>query len=131
MAAAAAALLGEHDFSAFRASECQARSPVRRLSALNVERHGDQVIVEATANAFLQHMVRNLVGLLLDVGAGKSPPHWAAELLASKDRTRGAPTAPAEGLYLWRVRYPLAFNLPEQAAGPVSAMIPDPPPGAG
>jgi tRNA pseudouridine38-40 synthase len=131
MAAAAATLLGEHDFSAFRAAECQARSPVRRLHALNVERRGDQVIVEATANAFLQHMVRNLVGLLLDVGAGKAPPQWAAELLASKDRTRGAPTAPAEGLYLWRVRYPLAFHLPEQAAGPVSAMIPDPPSGAG
>jgi tRNA pseudouridine38-40 synthase len=127
MAAAAALLLGEHDFSAFRAAECQARSPIRRLFALNVERFGDRVVIEASANAFLQHMVRNLVGLLLDVGVGKAPPQWAAEVLASRDRTRSSPTAPAEGLYFWRVRYPQAFGLPEEAAGPVSAIIPDPP----
>lgn len=126
MAAAAAFLVGEHDFSAFRAAECQARSPVRRLHALSVERCGDMVMVEATANAFLHHMVRNLVGLLLEVGLGKAPPQWAQEVLASKDRTRGAPTAPAEGLYFWQVRYPTAFRLPEEAPGPVSAMIPDP-----
>ncbi len=127
MVAAAALLLGEHDFSAFRAAECQARSPIRRLFALNVERFGDRVVIEASANAFLQHMVRNLVGLLLDVGVGKAPPQWAAEVLASRDRTRSSPTAPAEGLYFWRVRYPQAFGLPEEAAGPVSAIIPDPP----
>ena len=129
MRAAAALLLGEHDFSAFRAAECQARSPIRRLYALNVERCGDRVIIDATANAFLHHMVRNLVGLLLDVGVGKTPPQWAADVLACRDRTRSAPTAPAQGLYLWKVHYPRAFGLPEEAAGPVSAMIPDPPPG--
>lgn len=127
MAAAAGFLLGEHDFSAFRAAECQARSPIRRLSALNVERCGDQVVIEATANAFLHHMVRNLVGLLLDIGMGKAAPEWAAEVLASKDRTRSSPTAPAAGLYFWKVAYPRAFGLPEAAAGPVSAIIPDPP----
>lgn len=124
MNAAAALLLGEHDFSAFRAAGCQARSPVRRLYGLQVARVGDQVIIEATANAFVHHMVRNLVGLLLEVGVGKAPPQWAAEVLASRDRTRSAPTAPAQGLYFWKVRYPQAFGLPEEAAGPVSAIIP-------
>ena len=129
MAAAAQLLLGEHDFSAFRAAGCQSHSPIRRLYALTVERCGDQVVIEATANAFLQHMVRNLVGLLLEVGVGKAPPQRAAEVLASRDRTRSAATAPAAGLYFWKVRYPQAFGLPEEAAGPVSAMIPDRPPG--
>jgi tRNA pseudouridine38-40 synthase len=128
MVAAAALLLGEHDFSAFRAAGCQARSPIRRLYALQVERFGDRIVIEATANAFLHHMVRNLVGLLLDIGVGKAPPPWAAAVLASKDRTQSSPTAPAEGLYFWKVRYPQAFGLPEEAAGPVSAMITDPPP---
>jgi tRNA pseudouridine38-40 synthase len=127
MRAAAALLLGEHDFSAFRAAECQARSPIRRLYALEVQRCGDRVIIEATANAFLQHMVRNLVGLLLDIGMGKAPAAWAAEVLAARDRTRSSPTAPAEGLYFWKVAYPQAFGLPEAAPGPVSAIIPDPP----
>jgi tRNA pseudouridine38-40 synthase len=129
MAAAAALLLGEHDFSAFRAAGCQARSPVRRLYELQVWRCGEQVVIEATANAFLHHMVRNLVGLLLDVGVGKLPPEWAATVLASRDRTLSPPTAPAAGLYFWKVRYPQAFGLPEEAAGPVSAIITDPPPG--
>jgi tRNA pseudouridine38-40 synthase len=129
MSAAAALLLGEHDFSAFRAADCQARTPVRRLYALEVVRRGDQVIIEATANAFLQHMVRNLVGLLLDIGVGKAPPEWAAAVLAGRDRTRSSPTAPAAGLYFWKVTYPQAFGLPAEAAGPVSAIIPDPPSG--
>jgi tRNA pseudouridine38-40 synthase len=129
MNAAAALLLGEHDFSAFRAAGCQARSPIRRLYALQVARVGDSVIIEATANAFLQHMVRNLVGLLVDVGVGKAPPQWAADVLAGRDRTRSAPTAPAQGLYFWKVGYPRAFGLPEEAAGPVSAIIPESPPG--
>jgi tRNA pseudouridine38-40 synthase len=128
MTEAAQLLLGEHDFSAFRAAGCQAHSPIRRLYALTVQRCGDQVVIEATANAFLHHMVRNLVGLLLEVGVGKAPPQRAAEVLAAKDRTRSAPTAPAAGLYFWKVCYPRAFGLPEEAAGPVSAIIPDSPP---
>jgi tRNA pseudouridine38-40 synthase len=129
MAAAAALLVGDHDFSAFRAAGCQAHSPIRRLYELTVQRCGDRVVIEATANAFLQHMVRNLVGLLLEVGVGKAAPQWAAEVLAARDRTRSAATAPAHGLYFWKVRYPQAFGLPEEAAGPVSAIISDPPPG--
>jgi tRNA pseudouridine38-40 synthase len=127
MSAAGRLLLGEHDFSAFRASECQARSPVRRLHDLTVRRSGDWVIIEATANAFLHHMVRNIAGLLLDIGVGKAPAHWAAEVLAARDRTRSSPTAPAAGLYFWSVRYPRAFGLPEEAVGPVSAIMPEPP----
>jgi tRNA pseudouridine38-40 synthase len=112
MASAAALLVGEHDFSAFRSAECQAKSPLRRLERLTVERRGDYLVIEATANAFLHHMVRNLAGLLLHVGRGDAPPEAARELLEGRDRTRSPATAPAEGLYLWAVRYPAAFALP-------------------
>ena len=115
MAAAAAHLIGEHDFSAFRSSECQARSPVRRLMRLAVERRGDWIVIEAAGNAFLHHMVRNIAGLLIAVGKGDEPPDWARTVLEGRDRTRGAPTAPAAGLYLWEVRYPAAFGLPTPA----------------
>ena len=112
----AARLIGEHDFSAFRSSECQARSPIRRLERLSVERRGDWVSIEVTANAFLHHMVRNIVGLLLAVGRGEAPPEWAGEVLAGRDRTRSAATAPAAGLYLWRcaTRPPSACPPPPQ-----------------
>ncbi|MGA7539360.1 MAG: tRNA pseudouridine(38-40) synthase TruA [Steroidobacteraceae bacterium] len=112
MAQAAAALEGEHDFSAFRAAQCQAKSPTRRLERLSVARYGDWLTVEATANAFLHHMVRNIAGLLIRIGKGDAPASWAAEVLAGRDRRLGAATAPAAGLYLWRVRYPEAFGLP-------------------
>jgi tRNA pseudouridine38-40 synthase len=112
MAEAAAFLIGEHDFSAFRSAECQAKSPIRRLQRLEVARHGDWVVIEATANAFLHHMMRNLVGLLIAVGKGEAPPAWAGEVLKGRDRARSAATAPAAGLYLWEVRYPAAFALP-------------------
>ncbi len=115
MGAAARLLLGEHDFSAFRSAECQARSPVRDLAELSVERREDWLAVRATANAFLHHMVRNIAGLLIAVGRGKAPPAWAAEVLESRDRTRGAATAPPDGLYLWGVRYPRTFNVPPSA----------------
>ncbi|HYM42533.1 MAG TPA: tRNA pseudouridine(38-40) synthase TruA [Steroidobacteraceae bacterium] len=116
MAQAANLLLGEHDFSAFRSSECQAKSPVRRLERLGVVRRGDWVLIEAVANAFLHHMVRNIAGLLIAVGKGDQPPAWAGTVLAGRDRTRSAATAPAEGLYLWEVRYPAAFGLPAPPA---------------
>ena len=116
MTRAAQPLLGEHDFSAFRAAECQARSPVRCLQELSVWREGEQVIIQATANAFLHHMVRNLAGLLIAAGLGKLPPEQAEALLASRDRTLAPPTAPAEGLYFWSVRYPQAFGLPNGPA---------------
>jgi tRNA pseudouridine38-40 synthase len=112
MAQAAALLAGEHDFSAFRAAECQAKSPVRRVERLTVSRRGDWLTIEATANAFLHHMVRNIAGLLITIGKGDAPASWAAEVLAGRDRRLSAATAPAHGLYLWHVRYPAAFALP-------------------
>ncbi|GAC1699088.1 MAG: tRNA pseudouridine(38-40) synthase TruA [Steroidobacteraceae bacterium] len=112
MARAAQALEGEHDFSAFRSSACQAKSPVRHLERLRVERHADFVFIEATANAFLHHMVRNIAGLLISVGKGEQPPQRAREVLTGRDRRLGAATAPAAGLYLLAVRYPAAFGLP-------------------
>ena len=112
MREAALALVGEHDFSAFRAAECQSKSPVRRMERLSVERHGECVIIEATANAFLHHMMRNIAGLLIAVGKGEAAAGWAREVLAGRDRTRNAATAPAAGLYLQSVRYPAAFALP-------------------
>ncbi len=115
MAAAAAALVGEHDFSAFRSAQCQAKSPVRRLMRLAVERRGDWIVIEAVANAFLHHMVRNIAGLLIAVGKGDEPPDRARTVLEGRDRTRSAATAPAAGLYLWEVRYPAAFGLPAPA----------------
>ncbi len=112
MARAAALLEGEHDFSAFRAAGCQAKSPIRRMARLVVWREGDWITIEATANAFLHHMVRNIAGLLIVIGKGEAPPQWAAQVLAGRDRRHAAPTAPADGLYLWAVRYPEAFALP-------------------
>jgi tRNA pseudouridine38-40 synthase len=113
MAQAAQALIGEHDFSAFRAAECQAKSPVRRVERLVVLRDGERITLEVTANAFLHHMVRNMAGLLLAIGRGDSPVRRAAEVLAGRDRRANAATAPAGGLYLVAVRYPRAFALPE------------------
>jgi tRNA pseudouridine38-40 synthase len=112
MRAGAQALLGEHDFSAFRAAECQAKSPIRRIERISVERHGDRVWIEATANAFLHHMMRNIAGLLIAIGKAEASPDWAREVLEGRDRTRNAATAPATGLYLQSVRYPRAFCLP-------------------
>jgi tRNA pseudouridine38-40 synthase len=126
MQAAADSLLGEHDFSAFRAAECQSRSPVRRLDSIKVRREGDEVWIDVSANAFLHHMVRNIAGLLIEVGSGLAPPRLAAEVLASRDRRVAPPTAAADGLYLRAVRYPPAFGLPEFAgveAAARSAMI--------
>jgi tRNA pseudouridine38-40 synthase len=113
MGEAARSLLGEHDFSAFRSSECQAKSPIRRLERISVERHGDRVVIEATANAFLHHMMRNIAGLLVTIGKAERDVTWAGEVLEGRDRSKGAPTAPAAGLYLLAVRYPRAFGLPE------------------
>jgi tRNA pseudouridine38-40 synthase len=120
MQAAATSLLGEHDFSAFRAAECQARSPVRELTQLDVARSGDFVVLAVTANAFLHHMVRNLAGLLIDIGRGDAPPARARQVLESRDRRQGAATAPASGLYFAAVAYPPEFGLPQ----PDSAIIP-------
>jgi len=115
MHAAAQTLLGEHDFSAFRAVECQSKSPVRKVERLEVRRQADWVTVEITANAFLHHMVRNVSGLLMSVGTGESPPDRVATVLAGRDRKASAATAPPDGLYLVAVRYPAEFGLPSAA----------------
>ena len=111
---AAQALLGEHDFSAFRTAQCQARHPNRRVHAISVQRDGEVLGVEVQANAFLHHMVRNFVGSLLLVGRGVQPEGWVAELLRGRDRTLSGPTAPPEGLVFLGPRYPAAFGLPPE-----------------
>ena len=112
MQEAIALLLGEHDFSAFRAAECQAKSPEKSLYRARVRQRGNMILFEFTANAFLHHMVRNMVGALVYVGKDKYPPSWMAELLASKNRTLAPPTFSPEGLYLTGVSYPAGFGLP-------------------
>lgn len=121
MQLAANQLLGEHDFSAFRAAGCQARSTRRNLSELSVIKTGDWLAITVTANAFLQHMVRNISGMLVAVGSGAREPAWAAELLNGRDRTAGGVTAPAHGLTLIGVDYPEQFTLPKPA---VPALLP-------
>ncbi|MCE5233477.1 MAG: tRNA pseudouridine(38-40) synthase TruA [Mizugakiibacter sp.] len=116
MHAAAQALVGERDFSAFRTVACQARSPMRNLREIGVVREGDKVIVEVEANAFLHHMVRNIVGSLLVVGRGERPTRWIAELLAGRDRSVAGPTAPAAGLTFIGPRYPAQWGLPDEVS---------------
>ncbi|CAK0745116.1 tRNA pseudouridine(38-40) synthase [Gammaproteobacteria bacterium] len=111
MEVAAGLLIGEHDFSSYRASGCQAHSPVRTIHYLRVTRHEDRVILSVGANGFLHHMVRNIVGVLMAIGQGEYPPEWASELLAYRDRTRGGVTAPPWGLYFAGVDYPEQFGL--------------------
>lgn len=115
MREAARGLVGEHDFSAFRAAECQAKSPVRTLHAISIERRGERIDFVLRANAWLQHMVRNIVGALVHVGKGAEPPEWVAALLAARDRTRGAATFGPEGLYLEAVEYEARWGLPASA----------------
>lgn len=112
MAEAAACLVGEHDFSSFRAYACQAKHPVRTIHELEVCRDGDRLYIEVRANAFLHHMVRNIAGVLMTIGAGERSPSWIAEVLAARDRQCGGVTAPSAGLYLLDVGYPDEFSLP-------------------
>jgi len=112
MRQAALLLVGRHDFSAFRSAECQAASPVRDLRELGIERFGNVLRFRLVANAFLHHMVRNLVGSLVYVGLGRRPPLWVADVLRGRDRGAAAPTFSAAGLYLTGVEYDPAFGLP-------------------
>ena len=109
---AARSLIGTHDFSAFRSAECAAKTPVRRLDEIAIERRGDLIVLRFRANAFLQHMVRNLVGSLVYVGKGKYPPQWIAAVLGSRDRAQCAPTFAPDGLYLSAIEYDRVWNLP-------------------
>jgi tRNA pseudouridine38-40 synthase len=113
MHTAAQVLVGHHDFSAFRAAACQSKSPWRDVHHLTVARRGDWIRIDIRANAFLHHMVRNIVGSLVPVGRGLFEPGWIRELLAGRDRTRAGMTAPACGLSLRKVHYPAAFELPK------------------
>jgi tRNA pseudouridine38-40 synthase len=113
MQRAARLLEGEHDFSAFRAAECQARNPVRTLSAARVEASGGFVRLSFRANAFLHHMVRNMVGALVEIGKGRRPVEWIGQLLAGADRSQGAATFSPAGLYLSGVEYDPHWQLPE------------------
>jgi tRNA pseudouridine38-40 synthase len=116
---AAQCIVGKHDFTTFRASLCQSKSPVRTVEHVNVVRQGRYIIVDIKANAFLHHMVRNLVGSLMLVGEGLKPIEWIQELMELKDRKKAAATAKPNGLYLVKVFYPETFDLPEIPLGPL------------
>ncbi|MDG9856456.1 tRNA pseudouridine(38-40) synthase TruA [Pseudomonas nitroreducens] len=118
MREAARALVGTHDFTSFRAVQCQAKSPVKTVHHLEVIEHGRFIVLDIRANAFLHHMVRNFAGVLMTIGAGERPSEWAAEVLAARDRRAGGVTAHPYGLYLVRVEYPEEFVLPERYLGP-------------
>ncbi|MFV3333618.1 tRNA pseudouridine(38-40) synthase TruA [Pseudomonas sp. NY15437] len=118
MREAARALVGTHDFTSFRAVQCQAKSPVKTVHHLEVIEHGRFIVLDIRANAFLHHMVRNFAGVLMTIGAGERPVEWAAEVLAARDRRVGGVTAHPYGLYLVRVEYPEEFVLPERYLGP-------------
>ncbi|MEO7337035.1 MAG: tRNA pseudouridine(38-40) synthase TruA [Caldimonas sp.] len=116
MAQAASLLVGEHDFSALRSSECQAPSPVRTLRSIAICRHGAYWRFEFDANAFLHHMVRNIMGCLVMIGSGARSPEWLAEVLASRDRSRAAPTHSPDGLYFAGPYYDAVHAIPERSA---------------
>lgn len=118
MVGGASCLVGEHDFSSFRASQCQARNPVRHLHGLRFCRCRDLIIMEVKANAFLHHMVRNIAGVLMTVGCGDKPVEWVEQVLAARDRTQGGVTAASAGLYLVQVDYDSEFPLPVDEPGP-------------
>ncbi len=113
MHAAAQSLLGEHDFSAFRASKCQANHPIRKMQSIRVKREADYVILDLQANAFLHHMVRNIMGSLMVIGRGEQPVSWLQELLLGQDRKKAGMTASPAGLYLVNVEYPTQYGLPD------------------
>lgn len=118
MALAADYLVGTHDFSAFRAGQCQAKSPIKNIHHLRVSRHGKMIVLDIRASAFLHHMVRNIAGVLMTIGAGERPVEWAKEVLESRERRTGGVTAHPFGLYLVQVEYHDEFQLPERYIGP-------------
>ncbi len=113
MREAAQRLVGEHDFSSFRSAECQAKSPVKQLDRVSIARDGGLIVCVFTANAFLHHMVRNIMGALITVGRGAKPAGWMTELLAARDRGHGAATFMPDGLYLSGIEYDPRFSLPD------------------
>jgi len=122
MQAAANSLIGEHDFSSFRAQGCQSKSPMRFMHYIRVGRLGDEVFIDIIANAFVHHMVRNIAGVLMAIGSGKKPATWTEELLSVKDRKQGGVTAASDGLYLAGIYYPEKFGVPRH---PLFKELPD------
>ncbi|MDF2445643.1 MAG: tRNA pseudouridine(38-40) synthase TruA [Moraxellaceae bacterium] len=118
MQAAARHLVGEHDFTSFRAIGCQAKKAVRHVHFLTLTQRGPLIVLDIQADGFLHHMVRNIAGVLMAIGQGKAEPEWAAEVLAARDRTLGGVTAPADGLYFVDALYPEQFLLPKEPVGP-------------
>ena len=112
-------LLGENDYTSFRSSQCQANSPVRTIKQISVSQHGQLIVIDVEANAFLHHMVRNIAGVLMSVGSGRESKGWVKQLLAQKDRTKGAETSPPYGLYLYDIKYPEEFNIPSNMSEPL------------
>lgn len=119
MQQAAPVLIGEHDFSAFRAIQCQSKTPFRNIHHLHLSRVGDYLVLDIKANAFLHHMVRNITGSLLEIGMGRKPVDWLGELLQSRNRNLAAATAKPGGLYLVEVDYPEHYAIPKAATGPL------------
>ncbi len=117
MRLAAVALMGEHDFSSFRASQCQALSPIKTMYAIDIHRNGAYWRFEFEANAFLHHMIRNIMGCLITIGQGKKPASWMAEVLAARNRCVAAPTFSPDGLYFLGPRYGAEWGIPERTAG--------------
>ncbi len=115
---AVAPLLGWHDFSAFRSSQCQAKSPFKLMHEIGIERRGELIVFTIRANAFLHHMVRNLVGCLIYIGNGRQPPAWLGEVLAGRDRAVAAPTFMPDGLYLAKIDYDPKWGLPQESSAP-------------
>ena len=118
MQEAANYLIGEHDFTSYRAIACQANSPVREVKAMDVYSAGDLIVIDVRANAFLHHMIRNFAGVLMAIGAGEAEPLWARQVLDARDRTQGGVTAPPYGLYFVDVKYPDQYDLPKSELGP-------------
>ncbi|CAM3512620.1 tRNA pseudouridine(38-40) synthase TruA [Parendozoicomonas haliclonae] len=111
-------LVGTHDFNSYRAVQCQAKSPVRTIEHLELNRYGDLIVMDVKANAFLHHMIRNIAGVLMAIGTGKREPIWAKEVLDARDRKAGGVTAAPWGLYFVDVLYPDEFELPREPLGP-------------
>ncbi len=118
MTQAAQTLIGEHDFSAFRAAQCQANNTVRCIQRIDITKQQDLIVVEIQATAFLYHMVRNIMGVLMAIAAGEKSADWVQTVLASRDRRCAGVTAPADGLYLVNIEYGASFTIPKMAQGP-------------
>ncbi len=119
MRAAAVHLIGTHDFSAFRSSQCQAKTPVKQMHEVRIEQRGECIVFTIRASAFLHHMVRNLVGSLIYVGTGRHTPNWLGDVLAGRDRADAAPTFMPDGLYLAKIDYDAKWGLPQETGHPL------------